>query len=256
MKAFTLRVNVNYVVVPFTVKDSKGRPVPGLTPNDVHIYENGALQHMELFTVDPQALSVALVIDQSLSFEEMAKVNNALAALPGAFAAYDEVAVFTYNNGPKEQTDFTGAQSARLGAVLEQSKTTGREQNMEMGGPLSQNIYTNDGALSHIDPNTNSSHGTSMSNVQNVPKEVHTLTDAIYLAAKSLAKTAPERRRVVYVISDGKEYGSDAKYNDVKKYLQTNNISVYATLVHSLPSIPGTGFLDRLHLPFTMGWHT
>jgi VWFA-related protein len=56
----------------------------------------------------------------------------------------------------------------------------------------------------------------------------------------------------VYVISDGKEYGSDAKYNDVKKYLQTNNISVYATLVHSLPSIPGTGFLDRLHLPFTM----
>ena len=43
------------------------------------------------------------------------------------FSPYDEVAVFTYNNGPKMQTDFTAAQSARLGAVIEQSKATGRE---------------------------------------------------------------------------------------------------------------------------------
>ena len=53
--------------------------------------------------------------------------NNALGALQGAFTPYDEVAVFTYNNGPKMETNFTAAQSARLGAVLERSKGKGRD---------------------------------------------------------------------------------------------------------------------------------
>lgn len=251
-EAFTLHVQTNFVEVPFTVKDSKGRPVPGLTWRDVRIYENGLRQEMALFTVDPFPLSVALVIDQSMTYDNMAKVNNALGALQGAFAPYDEVAVFTYNNGPKMQTDFTAANSARLGAVLERSKSAGREGAMAYtSGPLSQNINLNGGALSHIDPNTNSTHGTSLSNTLNVPKEVHTLNDAILAAATHLAKTKPGRRRLVYVISDGKEYGSTAGFKEVVKYLQTNKIAVYGTLVGD-SSLPVIGFLDRIHLPLMM----
>ena len=66
--AFKLVVRTNFVEVPFTVKDSKGRLVPGLTWRDVHIYENGLRQRMSVFTVDPFPLSVALVIDQSVTF--------------------------------------------------------------------------------------------------------------------------------------------------------------------------------------------
>jgi len=250
--AFTLHVQTNFVEVPFTVKDSKGRLVPGLTWRDVRVYENGLRQQMALFTVDPFPLSVALVIDQSMTYDNMTKVNNALEALQGAFAPYDEVAVFTYNNGPRMQTDFTAAQSARLGAVLERSKSTGREGAMAYtSGPLSQNINLNGGAQSYIDPNTNATHGTSLSNTLNVPKEVHTLNDAILAAATHLSKTRTGRRRVVYVISDGKEYGSTAGFKEVVKYLQTNKISVYATLVGT-GALPVTGFLDRIHLPLMM----
>src|SRR5260370_10245 len=77
----------------------------------------------------------------------------------------------------------------------------------------------------------------------NVPKEVHTLNDAILAAAIATSKAGNGRRRVVYVISDGREYGSTAKYKDVVKYLQTNKIAVYATslyfavLPYSLPSL-------------------
>lgn len=251
-QAFTMHVQTNFVEVPFTVKDSKGRLVAGLTWRDVRVYENGLRQQMALFTVDPFPLSVALVIDQSMTYDNMAKVNNALAALQGAFAPYDEVAVFTYNNGPRMQTDFTAAQSARLGAVLERSKSTGREGAMAYtSGPLSQNININGGAQSYIDPNTNSTHGTSLSNTLNVPKEVHTLNDAILAAATHLAKTRPGRRRLVYVISDGREAGSTASFKEVVKYLQTNKISVYATLVGT-SSLPVVGFLDRIHLPLMM----
>lgn len=251
--AFTIRVKTNFVEVPFTVKDSKGHLVPGLTWRDIRVFENGYRQKMDLFTVDPFPLSVALVIDQSVTFDTMTKINNSLGALQGAFTPYDEVAVFTYNNGPKMQTDFTAAQSPRLNAVLEQSKGAGREPlYYDPTGPLGQNINVNHGAQQYIDPNTNSRHGTSMSNTINVPKDVHTLNDAILEAAKATTRTGRERRRIVYVISDGKEYGSVAKSKDVIKYLNTNKIAVYATLIHDTPQIPGLGFIDRVHLPLQM----
>jgi VWFA-related protein len=249
--AFTLRVQTNFVEVPFTVKDSKQRLVPGLTWRDVRVYENNLRQQLALFTVDPFPLSVALVIDQSMTYDNMTKVNNSLAALQGAFTPYDEISVFTYNNGPKMQTDFTGAQSPRLMAVLERSKAPGREPMFYASGPLSQNININGGQDSHTDPNTNSSHGTSILGIQNVPRDVHTLNDAILAAATALSKTKTGRRRIIYVISDGKEYGSTAKFSQVVKYLNTNKIAVYGTLVGD-SSLPVIGFLDRMHLPLTM----
>ncbi len=73
----TIHVQTNFVEVPFIVKDKKGRQVPGLTWRDVRVYENGLRQQMAVFTVDPFPLSVALVIDQSLTVDNMAKVNSA-----------------------------------------------------------------------------------------------------------------------------------------------------------------------------------
>ncbi|RXH57624.1 VWA domain-containing protein [Granulicella sibirica] len=246
-EVFTLRRRVNFVEIPFTVKDSKNKLVPGIQWREVRIYENGLRQQPAIFTVDPFPLSVALVIDQSLPFDTMSKVNIALGALQGAFAPYDEIAVFTYNNGPKLQTDFTAAQSARLGAVLERSKSTGREAYPIIDGPLAQTTVING---QQFDPNTAAQRNHQGMQV-NAPREVHTLNDAILAAGASLAKAKKGRRRIIYVISDGKDYGSTAKYKDVVKYLQANKIAVYATLVGD-PTIPGLGFLDRIHLPFQM----
>ncbi|SNT08512.1 VWFA-related domain-containing protein [Granulicella rosea] len=252
-KPYFIRSTVNFVEVPFTVKDNKGKLVPGLTWRDVRIYENNVRQKMLVFTSDPFPLSVALVIDQSMSNSDMNKVNNSLGALQGAFTAYDEVAVFTYNNTPKKQTDFTAGQSARLSAVVEQSKTSGRDQMFyDAGSAMSQNIMINNGADSHTNPLVNGNHGQGgVSGQQNVPREVHPLNDAILAAAQAVVKAGKGRRRVVYVISDGKEYGSVAKSKDVIKYLQTNKIAVYATLVGD-SSVTGLGFVEKLHLPLMM----
>jgi len=246
-KAFTIIVQTNFVEVPFTVKDSKGKLVAGIKPRDVQVYENNLRQQLALFTVDPWPLSVALVIDQSLTFDNMEKVNNSLAALQGAFAPYDEVAVFTYNNGPRLRTDFTGAQSPRLAFTLETSKTGGREPLMPLGGPMAA---TNNINNQNFDPNTAPVRNSRAIEL-NPPKEMHTLNDAILEAAKALTKTGKGRRRVIYVISDGKEYGSQAKYKDVVQFLQTNKIAVYGTLVGD-SSLPVVGFLDHVHLPLTM----
>jgi VWFA-related protein len=251
---YTQRIFVNSVEIPFTVKDNKGRLVPGLTYRDVHVYENNVRQKMTVFTVDPYPLSVALVVDQSMPFDVMKRVDNALGALQGAFTPYDEVSVFTYNNGPKMLTDFTGGQSARLTAVVERAKAPGREPMFydASGGLGAGGIHLNGGAEDHETPLASGGPGSpqGLSN-QQVPREVHTLNDAILLAAQTVSKAGRGRRRIVYVISDGKEYGSKAKQKDVIRYLQTNKIEVVATLVGDA-SVTGMGFIDTIHLPLMM----
>jgi VWFA-related protein len=246
--ASDIKVQANLVIVPFTVKDNKNHLVPGLTWRDVRVYENGLRQQMRLFTVDPAPLSVALVIDQSVPYDTMEKVNDSLAALRDAFSAYDEVAVFTYNNGVTKQTDFTAAQSARLGVILDRSKGSGREANLSGGGPLEQGPIINNYA---VDPNTTPSHNGTTNLRIGPEKEYHTLFDAVLSAAQQAATAGKGRRRIVYVISDGKEAGSKVKEKELIKYLQTNHVSVYGTLVGD-SSLPGMGFLDRVHLPLTM----
>ena len=246
-----IRAQTNFVEIPFTVKDKHGALVPGLTWRDVQIYENGVRKHVSLFAVDPYPLSVAFVIDQTLPFEVMKQVNYSLGAVQGAFSAYDEVAVYTYANGVSRRTTFTGAQSARLGAVLEQSKSSGREMNYIAGGPLAENISINDGAQKNINPLGNGTHNTrSEGATLNPEKEFHPLYDAVFQAAQDLAKAGKGRRRVLYVVSDGKESGSKIREKELVRYLQGHQIAVYGTVVGD-SATPYVGFLDKYHIPFT-----
>src|SRR5207248_8688449 len=132
----------------------------------------------------------------------------------------------TYCNGRKLVTAFRAGPTAGLTQTLDRSKHTGRERMRYSSGPLSQNININNGQDRFTDPNTTSSHGTSQLSIPNVPREVHTLNDAILEAATALAKTKTGRRRIVYVISDGTEYGSKAKFCEVVKLQYTTKIAV------------------------------
>ncbi len=247
----------NFVEVPVTVKDSKGQLVPGLTWRNFRVLENGQPQRMTLFTVDPFPISAAIVIDQSLTQDTMQKVNASLAALQGAFTPSDEMAVYTYNNGPREQTTFTGAQSARVSVVLQKLQTKGRDMGVPVSsGPTAGGISINGKPDFENNPTM---HPHNNSSFITIPKETHTLNDAILAAATEIVNHCTHtnysgcagRRRIVYVVSDGKEYGSKASYKEVAQYLQTNKVSVYATLVGDSATY-GLGWLDHAHLPFMM----
>ena len=247
----TFVLNVNFVEVPVTVKDSKGNLVAGLTFRDFKVFENDTRESLTLFTVDPFPLSVAFVIDQSLTSDVMAKVNNSLGAIQGALTPYDEVAIFSYNHGAQNQSGgFTGAQSARVPFVLSMVKTTGQDMQVPVNsGPLTGcNIRVNGNCA---DPNLQPGRSAgSSSGVITIPKEIHTLNDAILAAAKELSNRPKGYRRVIYVISDGKENGSKATYKEVLRYLQTNKIAVYGTAVGDSARW-GEGYISRFHIPFT-----
>jgi VWFA-related protein len=244
-----IRLHVNYVDVPVTVKDSKGKLVAGLTWRDFQVFENSTLMHLDFFTVDPAPLSVAFVIDQSLTSDVMAKVNNSLGAIQGALTPYDEIAVFSYNNGAQERTGFTGAQSARIPAVLALTKATGADMLVPVNeGPLAGCSVRQNGSC--VDPNIQPGRSAGGSTFMTIPKEIHTLNDAILAAGKELSTRPIGRRRIIYVISDGKEYGSKATFKEVIRYLEHNKTAVYGTAVGESARW-GEGYIDRFHIPLT-----
>ena len=241
----TIRIPVNEVLVPVTVRDKKGAMVPALDSRQFRVFEDGVRQRIVFFTSDPFPLSVAFVVDQSLPADVMNRVNESLAAVTGAFTPADSVAVFGYNSSPRMITDFTGAQGARLNVALSQAKAPGRDMGViAPGGPMDDGITQNGRQL---DPNTSPHHGLDPGNAI-LPKEYHPLNDAVLAAAVELAKQPKGRRRILYIISDGKEQGSKASYKEVVRYLLTNDISIYGTLVGD-SAIWGVGYLDKFHIP-------
>jgi VWFA-related protein len=246
----TFRVQVNFVQVPVTVKDSKGNLVSGLTWRDFIVYENSTREPLRVFSVDPTPLSVAFVIDQTLPSNVMEQVNRSMGAIEGALTPYDEAAVFTYTNGAKEWTGFTGGQSSRLPAVLSLAQSTGTDPSVPVlgGNPFAACPMSINGNCP--DPTLQPGGSTQTIGGLDMPKEIHTLNDAILAAAKELSTRPKERRRVIFVISDGKEYGSRASWKEVVRYLQTNHIAVYGTLVGDTAHW-GVEWADRIHVPFT-----
>jgi VWFA-related protein len=246
-----LVVNVNFVEVPVTVKDSKGKLVAGLTWRDFKVFENNNREILSFFTVDAAPLSIAFVIDQSLTSDVMTKVNNSLGAIQGALTPYDELAVFSYGNGAQDRSGgFTGAQSARVPFVLSMTKAAGEEELAPVNsGPMAGcNIRENGNC---VDPNLQPGGSTGGGSFITIPKEIHTLNDAILAAAKELSTRPKGRRRIIYVVSDGKEYGSKATFKEVVQYLETNQIAVYGTSVGT-SALWGEGYVSKIHLPFTM----
>jgi VWFA-related protein len=237
---YTLKTGVNFVVVPVTVKDDNGHMVDGLLPKDFVVLEDGKKQQLKFFSSDPIALSAAVILDLGMSDAAVQKVNQTFTALQGAFSPYDEVALYTFSSTVSQVSDFsTGAQ--RLTRVLDQIKTErGRNNGVPvMNGPLGPQGPTvngipveRPGAQPNIAP----------------PKDVRVLNDAILRAALDLSKRNRTNRKIIFVISEGREYGSRASYSDVLRILLSREATVYGIAVEG-SAIPVYNKLEKIHLP-------
>lgn len=236
---YKLSVNVNFISVPVTVKDRDGKLVDGLLAQDFSLYEDNVKQTITFFTSDPFPLSAALVIDLGISENTLRKVSQTYSALDGSFGPFDKVAVFTYGNSVQKQSDFGNPQ--RLQLALQRIRDL-RGQNPGspvVGGPLGSVPSTNG---KPVDP------GQLPLTNQAGTRESHVMNDAILMAATELARLPRETRKIIFVLSNGYEYGSRANYSQVLKVLLTNGVAVYAINVEP-PIIPGMGKLEKLHIP-------
>ena len=242
---YTIRTPVNFVLLPVMVKNKDGVRVDGLLSKDFEVLENGKKQTLRFFTSDPFLLSVAVVLDVGMADVALQKVNQTYSALVGAFSPYDEFALYTYSSTTTRVTDFTG-RPERLTAALDAMKLVrgGSYGPPVMGGPLS-----NQGPIINGIP-----VGTQgPPPVMTPPKESHVLNDAILRAALDLSKRDRTRRKVIFVISDGRERGSQASYRDVLKLLETYGIQVKAVVLDQ-GALPGYKQVEKLPHIFRQGY--
>jgi VWFA-related protein len=241
---FTLTVNVSFVQVPVTVKDGSGRLVEGLSPRDFTIYEDGVPQKLSFFSSDPFPLSAAVVVAANLPASTMKKVNETLPGLISAFSQYDEVALYRYGSNVQQVSGFVNAGELPTES-LNQLKRTGRFGGVPVtGGPLSQQGTSVNGRP--VDPSLPQVSTTP------IPQESNVLNDAILRAALDLSRREKGeqgvRRRIIFLISNGREYGSRAHYEEVRRVLLSQNITVYALGVDTA-ALPIYDKLNRIRVP-------
>lgn len=236
---YKLRVGVNQVVVPVRVTDDSGRLVSGLLSSDFSVYENGRKQTLNFFTSDPFALSAAVILDLGMQDVALQKVNQTFSTLEGAFAPFDEIAIYSYSTNVTRLSDFR-AMGRQLEAVLNSLKTVSgsNDQVPQLGGPMGPQGPSVNGIPvdSPVTP------------VITPAKHAHVLNDAILKAALDLGKRDKTRRKIIFVISDGREYRSDASYSAVLQVLLSNEVMLYGISVEG-SAIPGYKKLERLHIP-------
>lgn len=245
---FTFIVRPTFVQVPVTVKDEQGRLVEGLLPRDFRILENGEPQQIRFFTSDPFPLSAAVVLDTGMSDQGVARVRETLPALVGAFGQFDEVSVYTYGNTVQRVQGFVPAQNDVFLQTVKklQKNATGRPGGVPVvSGPLASGPTINGRPA---DPGAAATVNAAQ-NPNNIYRpQSRVLNDAILEAAQDLGARDRARRKVLFVISNGRELGSDASYSEVLKVLLTQQITVYAIGVEEA-AIPVYRQLSKIRLP-------
>jgi len=216
-------VSVGQVMVPVTVKYSNGRLVEGLGPKDFTVLDNGRKVTLNYFTSDSFLLSVAVVLDIGTHEVTLHQVYESFGSLVGAFSPYDEFSLYTYSSTVAQQLDFTH-NSQRFEEALNSIKLYPGRNNgpQQLNDPFSMSC-----------PMVNSVPvcGPPIAPVQTPTREAHVLNDAILRAALDLGKRDKNRSKVILVVSDGQELGSQASYKDVLRVLETRNIQVQAVVV-------------------------
>jgi VWFA-related protein len=242
---YTIRVHSNLVLLPVMIKDSDGRRVDGLTPDDFTVKEDGKDQKLVFFTADPYPLSVAIILDLGMPDVAVQKMNQTYASLVGALSPYDEAALYTYSSTVTQVSDFTSNPN-RLTSVLDELKTVRGAHNGPpiLGGPLGPNGPTVNGMPAG---------GPPVDPVNTPEREYHVLNDAILRAALDLSKRPRQFRKVIFVISDGRELGSQASYRQVLKLLETREIQIKAVVVDN-GALPVFKEVEKVHHVFLQGY--
>ena len=236
---YTLKRRVDFVALPVTVKDkTTGRNVDSLSYKDFEVLENGVRQKLTYFTSDPFFISAVVIFDLGMSQDAVRKVQQTFPALLAAFSAYDQVSIYTFSDTVGRVAGFSAVNEKVTEQLNQLKHVSGRNNGVPVtSGPMASGPVVNGLPVGGGPPP-----------VVTPAKESHVLNDAILKAALDLAKQDRTRRKVIFVISTGRELGSTASYADTLKVLLSNEIAVYGVATGT-SALPVYSKLSKLHLP-------
>ena len=194
---YDLRVPVDLVLVPVSVQDREGRLVASLGQGDFEVAEDGIVQELSYFSVDPSPLSVAFLLDRTIDERAQETLKRNMPSLVEAFSNFDEMAFYEFLEAATRMQDFTSEKELLLKSLTK---------------------------VEFVPPRVAVS-----TNLPYAPKlNTSFLDNAIATAAYDLQRRAKNRRKVIFVVSNGVVSPSERQaYSETRKYLMKNQIVVY-----------------------------
>jgi VWFA-related protein len=185
-----LKVQVALVNTPVTVRDGRGDMVHSLEARDFHITDNGVTQQISHFDLGGDPLSMVILLQTSSRIEPLLPQVRKTGILftETVMGSTGEAAVVGFNDSVDKLRDFT------------------------TNGDLIENT------IAHLGEGTSGSK----------------LYDAMAVAVEMLSgrpqATAdkPGRRRVLMILSEATDVGSEAKLGEVLRQAQLTNVTIYS----------------------------
>jgi len=220
------------VLVPVTVKDANGELVTSLRKEDFRILEDNVEQRITRLSVEPVPISAVILLDDVLKKKPQDELQASIRAIAGGFSGKDEAAIFRFDQFPVQVTDFISDPDNLLTQL-------GRIQ--VSGGEVSKPDYS-----ATVPPPTIGQPG-SPSLPANPGVQLwggngtKSINDAVYAAAQLLRTRQHDRRKIIFLVSDGVESrGNKYTFSDTVRIAQAAEVTVYSIGI-------GASLTDRIH---------
>jgi len=217
------RVQSNLVLVPVTVKNSRGDIIGDLRRDEFRLFEDGKEQPVALFTTDPYPLSVVVLLDNDLSSKLRDQVQKSLDSIAGGLGPLDEAALMLYDEFPEPVLDFTKNTDVIMTKL--QRLRLGGTVSGDFGGPMAAGPTVNNQSQLPEVP-------TYGKGDQAVNKD---MDDAVHAAAELLRSRGKDRRKIIFLISDGQNsHHNKWTFAQTRELLLSADISVYTVTVGTI----------------------
>jgi Ca-activated chloride channel family protein len=231
-----VQIRTNIVLVPVTVKDSHGQLVSDLTKNDFRIFEDNTERPINSFNSEPVPLSAVVLLDNDLAQKQAAQVQKSLSAVAAGFGPDDEVAFVTYDEYPTTVSDFS-KDNDKLFTELKRTEI----------GSHSTFVYPDPTTAGPVSAGSPPSPPNIADQVKGPPKynKSSDLDDAIFSAGQMLQDRGRDRRKIIFLISDGSNSRNNKHtFAETERMLLGADVAVYGILVNRTLPV-GKALLQR-----------
>jgi len=179
-----LRVRVTEVIVPVTVRDSRGEIVFSLNKENFHVFDNGVEQKLDHFDLGGDSLSIVLVVETSSHIEPMfpSVKHTGIIFAETVMGPTAEVAIIGYDDSVNLLEKFS----------------------------------------------TDSDHTQSVINHLQMGTSGLRLYDAMSRGISLLEKRPVPQRRIMVVVGEAQDTGSESKFGEVLRQAQLANVTIYS----------------------------
>ena len=225
--------NVTRVIVPVSVKDGAGQLVPDLRQSDFRILEDNVEQKIAEFNAEPAPLSIVVLLDNDLKSKDAEQVATSLRSMVAALSLSDEAFVCRFDQYFHEGKGFIADQD-KLWKELKRTELDTEPSVAPPSPAINNGPSINGHSASGDAPNT----AATTLIIKGQPTKA--MDDAVYEAAQLLKDRGRDRRKIIFLISDGINAPkfNKFKYGDALKELLRNDIAVFSIGV-------GGAYFDR-----------